>query len=83
MQDTKAKVVNMRAEDSTQNKIDIEVIKSEIKSIRTETTIHNKQTENEFSMLHKKIDKIDTRLWAVAGLIIATTVGKMLADWMM
>ena len=67
----------------TANKIDIEVIKVDIRSIRTETTTHNRQTEKEFSMLHKKMDRIDMRLWSVAGLIIATTVGKMIADWMM
>lgn len=83
MQDTKAKVVNMRSEDATQNKIDIEVIKGEITSIRTETTTHNRQTEKEFASIHKKIDKIDNRLWAVAALIIATTFGKLLADLFM
>ena len=76
------KVIPM-LDEVTANRIDIEVIKVDIKSIRTETNTHNRQTEKEFAMLHKKIDKIDTRIYAIAGLIIATTVGKMIADWMM
>ena len=82
MQDTKAKVIQMN-DVANQNKVDIELIKHDIKSIRNETNIHNRQTEKDFASIHKKIDKIDTRLWAVAGLIIATTVGKLLADLFM
>ena len=82
MQKTNKNVVSMN-DTSSQNKIDIEVIKVDIKSIRTETNTHNRQTEKEFANLHKKIDKIDTRLWAVAALIIATTFGKLLADLFM
>ena len=78
-----SKVVRMRSEESTENKIAIEGIKHEIKSIRDETNIHNRQTEKEFASIHKKIDKIDNRLWAVAALIIATTFGKLLADMFM
>ena len=79
----KAKVVTIRSEQATENKIAIEGIKHDIKSIRDETNIHNKQTEKEFASIHKKIDKIDNRLWAVAALIIATTFGKLLADMFM
>ena len=79
----KSKPQVLMLDEVTANKIDIEVIKVDIRSIRTETTTHNRQTEKEFSMLHKKMDRIDMRLWSVAGLIIATTVGKMIADWMM
>jgi hypothetical protein len=82
MQDLKKNVVEMK-DVSNQNKMDIELIKHDIKSIRTETNIHNKQTEKDFASIHKKIDKIDTRLWAVAALIIATTFGKLLADLFM
>lgn len=62
---------------------EIALIKHDIKSIRDETNIHNKQTEKDFASIHKKIDKIDNRLWAVAALIIATTFGKLLADMFM
>lgn len=62
---------------------EIALIKHDIKSIRDETNIHNKQTEKDFASIHKKIDKIDNRLWAVAALIIATTFGKLLADLFM
>ncbi len=62
---------------------EIALIKHDIKSIRDETNIHNRQTEKDFASIHKKIDKIDNRLWAVAALIIATTFGKLLADMFM
>jgi len=61
----------------------IELIKHDMKSIKRETATHNKQSEKDFALIHKKIDKIDTRLWAVAALIIATTFGKLLADLFM
>ena len=82
MQELKKNVVEM-SDVAHQNKVDIELIKHDIKSIRTETNIHNKQTEKDFASIHKKIDKIDTRLWAVAALIIATTFGKLIADLFM
>ena len=82
MQELKKNVVEIN-NTAHENKVDIELIKHDIKSIRTETNIHNKQTEKDFASIHKKIDKIDTRLWAVAALIIATTFGKLLADLFM
>jgi hypothetical protein len=82
MQEIKKNVVEIN-NTAHENKVDIELIKHDIKSIRTETNIHNKQTEKDFASIHKKIDKIDTRLWAVAALIIATTFGKLLADLFM
>ena len=82
MQELKKNVVKMN-DVANQNKVDIELIKHDIKSIRTETNIHNKQTEKDFASIHRKIDKIDTRLWAVAALIIATTFGKLIADLFM
>lgn len=82
MQELKKNVVEM-SDATNQNKIDIALIKNDIKSIRNETTTHNRQTEKDFALIHKKIDKIDNRLWAVAALIIATTFGKLLADLFM
>ena len=82
MQELKKNVVEMN-DTTNQNKIDIALIKNDIKSIRNETTTHNRQTEKDFALIHKKIDKIDNRLWAVAALIIATTFGKLLADLFM
>ena len=82
MKRTNKNVIEM-TDVANQNKLDIELIKHDIKSIRQETNIHNKQTEKDFASIHKKIDKIDTRLWAVAALIIATTFGKLLADMFM
>jgi len=82
MQELKKNVVEMN-DTANKNKMDIELIKHDIKSIRNETTTHNRQTEKDFALIHKKIDKIDNRLWAVAALIIATTFGKLLADLFM
>ena len=82
MQELKKNVVEIN-NTAHENKVDIELIKHDIKSIRTETNIHNKQTEKDFASIHRKIDKIDTRLWAVAALIIATTFGKLIADLFM
>lgn len=79
----KSKVTSFRNDDVTKNKIDIEIIKHDIQTIKETTKEHNNKTDKEFTQLHKKIDRLDGRLWAVAGLIIATTVGKMLSDWMM
>ena len=58
---------------------EIALIKHDIKSIRDETNIHNKQTEKDFASIHKKIDKIDNRLWWLAGIIIMATVGPLIA----
>ena len=82
MQELKKNVVEINTT-AHENKMDIELIKHDIKNIRKETTTHNKQTEKDFALIHKKIDKIDTRLWAVAALIIATTFGKLIADLFM
>lgn len=78
-----AKVKSMRTEDVDKNKLDIELIKHDIKSIRDETNIHNKQTEKDFASIHKKIDKIDNRLWWLAGVIIVATLGPLIGQMFM
>jgi hypothetical protein len=78
-----AKVKSMRTEDVDKNKLDIELIKHDIKSIREETNIHNKQTEKDFASIHKKIDKIDNRLWWIAGVIIVATLGPLIGQMFM
>jgi len=82
MQELKKNVVEM-SDVTNQNQMAIELIKQDIKSIRSETATHNRLSEKDFALIHKKIDKIDSRLWAVAALIIATTFGKLLADLFM
>tara|TARA_R110000796_G_scaffold163631_1_gene280582 strand:+ start:64 stop:315 length:252 start_codon:yes stop_codon:yes gene_type:complete len=79
-----AKIKSVTVNDINQNKIDIEIIKNDVKNLKEETRWHNNKTDDEFKRLHHKIDKIDSRIYAIAGLIIATTVGKMIADmWFM
>lgn len=79
---TKHNVVPMST-DTMQNKIDIEVIKNDVDHLKRQTEVHNLKSEREFASIHKKIDRIDNRLWAVAALIIASTFGKLLVDLFM
>ena len=78
-----AKVKSVRADDINQNKIDIEIIKNDVKNLKESTQYHNSKTDDEFKNLHRKIDKIDNRLWLIAALVIATTLGKWLSDVLM
>jgi predicted oxidoreductase len=78
MQELKKNVVEINTT-AHENKMDIELIKHDIKNIRKETTTHNKQTEKDFALIHKKIDKLDNRLWWLAGIIIAATMGPLIA----
>ena len=78
MQELKKNVVEINTT-AHENKMDIELIKHDIKNIRKETTTHNKQTEKDFALIHKKIDKLDNRLWWLTGIIIAATMGPLIA----
>lgn len=78
MQELKKNVVESNAT-AHENKMDIELIKHDIKNIRKETNTHNRQTEKDFALIHKKIDKLDNRLWWIAGIIIAATMGPLIA----
>lgn len=80
MQDSRKKVVNMRMDEVTQNKIDIEVIKYDVASLKESTREHNAKTEKDFELIHKKIDKIDSRLWWIAGIIIVATLGPLIGS---
>jgi len=80
MQDSKKKVVNMRMDEITQNKVDIEVIKHDVASLKESTREHNAKTEKDFELIHKKIDRIDSRLFWVLGVIIVATVGPLIGS---
>ena len=80
MQHSKKKVVNMRVDEVTQNKIDIEVIKHDVASLKESTREHNAKTEKEFELIQKKIDKIDSRLFWFAGIIIVATIGPLIGS---
>ena len=75
-----AKVQSIRSEEVNKNRIDIEIIKNDVKNLRESTEYHNRKTDEEFTKLHNKIDKIDSRLWWVAGIIIAATLGPLIAS---
>lgn len=80
MQDSKKKVVNMRMDEITQNKVDIEVIKYDVSSLKESTREHNAKTEKDFELIHKKIDRIDSRLFWVLGVIIVATLGPLIGS---
>jgi hypothetical protein len=75
-----AKVVTIRMDEITQNKVDIEVIKHDLASLKESTKEHNAKTEKDFELIHKKIDKIDSRLFWVLGVIIVATVGPLIGS---
>lgn len=70
-----ARVIEMREqEDNIQT--EIALIKKDINVIKDNHLAH---IEKDVDRIHKKVDKIDNRLWWFAGIIIAATVGPLLA----
>ena len=55
---------------------EIALIKKDIETIKDNHLAHIEKDMNKMSM---KIDKIDNRLWWLAGIIIAATVGPLIA----
>lgn len=72
---TKTEVIKMeKANNSIET--EIAVIKKDIEVIRDNHLTH---IEKDMNMIHRKVDKIDARLWWFAGIIIAATVGPLIA----
>ena len=69
-----AKVIEMKQDDNVQT--EIAVIKKDIETIKDNHLAH---IEKDMNRIHNKVDKIDTRLWMIAGIIIAATVGPLIA----
>lgn len=69
-----AKVVNMLEEKHIET--EIALIKKDINTIKDNHLAH---IEKDIDMIHKKVDRIDNRLWWFAGIIIVATVGPLLA----
>ena len=70
----KAKVKTMRT-NSTDT--EIAIIKKDIETIRDNHLHHMKE---DIDRVEKKVDKIDNRIWWVLGILVAATVGTMLAN---
>lgn len=69
-----AKVIKMAEQDEV--KVEIALIKQDINTIKDNHLAH---IEKDMNRIHNKVDKIDTRLWMIAGIIIAATVGPLIA----
>lgn len=55
---------------------EIALIKQDINTIKDNHLAH---IEKDMNKIHSKVDKIDNRLWWLAGIIIAATVGPLIA----
>ena len=56
--------------------IEIKIIKKDIEMIRDNHLVHLQQ---DVRRVEKKVDKIDMRIWGILILIVASTVGTVLA----
>ena len=68
-----AKVIRMEQDEV---KTEIALIKQDINTIKDNHLAH---IEKDMNRIHNKVDKIDNRLWWIAGIIIAATVGPLIA----
>jgi hypothetical protein len=68
-----AKVIRMEQDEV---KTEIALIKKDINTIKDNHLAH---IEKDMNRIHTKVDKIDSRLWMIAGIIIAATVGPLIA----
>ena len=74
--DKKASVVGIPRSTDTE----IALIKKDIETIKDNHLAHIEKDMNKMSM---KIDKIDNRLWWLAGIIIVATVGPLIGKMIM
>jgi len=68
-----AKVMEVKQDEV---KTEIALIKQDINTIKDNHLAH---IEKDMNRIHTKVDKIDNRLWWLAGIIIAATVGPLIA----
>ena len=59
---------------------EVALIKHDVNAIKESTREHNAKTDRDFELIHKKIDKIDNRLWWLGGVIIVATVGPLIGS---
>ena len=70
----RSRVQSIRTE-STET--EIALIKRDIEVIRDNHLHHLKE---DVERVERKVDRIDTRLWMIAGIIIAATVGPLIGN---
>ena len=59
---------------------EIALIKKDIETIKDNHLAH---LEKDVNLIHKKVDKIDNRLWWLAGIIIVATLGPLIGNMFM
>lgn len=72
----KAKTITHRSSTDTE----IALIKKDIEIIRDNHLAH---IEKDMNKMANKIDKIDNRLWWLAGIIIVATIGPLIGNMFM
>ena len=63
-----------------ENAVEIKLIKQSIKTIETNHLAH---LEADVREVHKKIDKVDNRMWMIAGLVVTSVIASFLSEAMM
>lgn len=61
----------------TDTNTEIELIKKDIETIRDNHLVH---LAEDIDRVEKKVDKIDARIWWVLGILVASTIGTLLAN---
>ena len=61
----------------TENDVEIALIQQELEVIKDN---HLKHLKEDVEKVEKKVDKLDARLWWILGILVAGTVGPMLAQ---
>lgn len=69
-----SKVVTMRKEKN--NDIEIALIQQELSVIKDN---HLKHLKEDVEKIDKKVDRLDQRIWWILGILVAGTIGPMLA----
>ena len=68
-----AKVVTMR---NKNDDVEIALIKQELTVIKDN---HLKHLKDDVEKIDKKVDRLDQRIWWILGILVAGTIGPMLA----
>ena len=75
---TQEKATTITKRNSTET--EIALIKKDIETIKDNHLAH---LEKDVNLIHKKVDKIDNRLWWLAGIIIVATLGPLIGSMFM
>lgn len=56
---------------------EIALLKKDVETIRDNHLVHLKE---DVDRIENKVDKIDTRIWAILGVLVASVLGPLLAN---